>query len=153
LSDLPWQGIPVRIELRVRRFFCDSADCRQQIFTERLPKTVQRYSRRTCRLSASLQQITSALGGFAGSRLAKQLGILASGSTRHRQLRRKLIKPSAQGPRVLVLWVANTVKYKSLPMTPHLSPELVISYWAHVSKTVKDSCSVDAPSAGRGTQV
>ena len=101
LSDLPWKGIPVRIELRVRRFFCDREDCGQQIFTERLPKTVQQYSRRTCRLSASLQQITSALGGSAGSRLAKQLGILASGSTLLRQLRRKLIKPSAQGPRVL----------------------------------------------------
>src|SRR5271170_2375260 len=101
LSDLPWEGIAVRIELRVRRFFCDSEDCGQQIFTERLPKTVQRYSRRTCRLSASLQQITSALGGSAGSRLAKQLGILASGSTLLRQLRRKQIKPSAQGPRVL----------------------------------------------------
>jgi len=101
LSDLPWEGIPVRIELRVRRFFCDSEDCGQQIFTERLPKTVQRYSRHTCRLSASLQQITSALGGSAGSRLAKQLGILASGSTLLRQLRRKLIKPSAQGPRAL----------------------------------------------------
>jgi transposase len=101
LSDLPWEGIPVRIELRVRRFFCNSEDCGQQIFTERLPKTVQRYSRRTCRLSLSLQQITSALGGSAGSRLAKQLGILTSGSTLLRQLRRKLIKPSAQGPRVL----------------------------------------------------
>ncbi|MGC1548348.1 MAG: ISL3 family transposase [Rhodanobacter sp.] len=101
LSDLPWEGIPVRIELRVRRFFCDSEDCGQQIFTERLPKTVLRYSRRTCRLSVSLQQITSALGGSAGSRLAKQLGILASGSTLLRQLRRKLIKTSAQGPRVL----------------------------------------------------
>jgi len=81
LSDLPWGAIPVRIELRVRRLFCDSEDCGQQIFTERLPKTVQRYSRRTCRLRASLQQITSALGGSAGSRLPKQLGILASGST------------------------------------------------------------------------
>jgi len=101
LSDLPWEGIPVRIDLRVRRFFCDSPDCGQQIFTERLAKTVQRYSRRTCRLSASLQQITSALGGSAGSRLAKQLGILASGSTLLRQLRRRQIKPCAQGPRVL----------------------------------------------------
>ena len=101
LSDLPWEGIPVRVELRARRFFCDSQDCGQQIFTERLPKTVQRYSRRTCRLSTSLQQITCVLGGSAGSRLAKQLGILASGSTLLRELRRKLIKASAKGPRVL----------------------------------------------------
>jgi transposase len=74
LSDLPWEEIPVRIDLRVRRFFCDTEDCGQHIFTERLPKTVQRYARRTCRLSTSLQQITFALGGSAGSRLAKHLG-------------------------------------------------------------------------------
>jgi transposase len=101
LNDLPWEGIPVRIELRVCRFFCDSNDCGQHIFTERLPKTVQRYGRRTCRLSASLEQITLALGGAAGSRLAQQLGILASGSTLLRQLRRKVITPSAHAPRVL----------------------------------------------------
>jgi len=29
LSDLPWEGIPVRIELRVRRFFCGNKDCGQ----------------------------------------------------------------------------------------------------------------------------
>ena len=64
----------MRLELRVRRFFCKTEDCEQHIFTERLPKTVQRYARRTCRLSASLEQITLALGGAAGSRLAQQLG-------------------------------------------------------------------------------
>jgi transposase len=101
LSDLPWEGIPVRIELRVRRFFCGTEDCGQHIFTERLPKTVQRYSRRTCRLSASLDLITLELGGAAGSRLAQQLGILASGSTLLRQLRCRVITPSAQAPRVL----------------------------------------------------
>lgn len=101
LSDLPWEGIPVRIDLRVRRFFCDSQGCGQQIFTERLPKTAQRYSRRTFRLSTSLRQITCVLGGSAGSRLAQQLGILASGSTLLRELRRKRIQASAQGPRVL----------------------------------------------------
>ena len=42
LSDLPWQGIPVRIELRVRRFFCVRYGCRQRIFAERLPGTVKR---------------------------------------------------------------------------------------------------------------
>ena len=49
LKDLPWEGIPVRIELRVRRFFCRTENCGQQVFTERLPNTVQRYARRTCR--------------------------------------------------------------------------------------------------------
>jgi transposase len=76
LNDLPWEGIPVRIELRVRRFFCETEDCGHHIFTERLPKTVQRYARRTCRLSEALKRITLVLGGSAGSRLAEQLATL-----------------------------------------------------------------------------
>jgi transposase len=101
LNDLPWEGISVRIELRVRRFFCETEGCGHHIFTERLPKTVQRYARRTCRLSEALERITLVLGGSAGSRLAEQLGILASGQTLLRQLRRKVIFSSAQAPRVL----------------------------------------------------
>jgi transposase len=101
LNDLPWEGIPVLIELRARRFSCANEACGQRIFTERLPKTVQRYARRTCRLSEALERITLALGGSAGSRLAEQLGILASNSTLLRQLRRKAVATSAQAPRVL----------------------------------------------------
>ncbi len=101
LSDLPWEGIPVRIELRVRRFFCDNNDCGQQIYTEPLPKTVRRYGRRTCRASSALEQITLALGGSAGARLAQQLGILASGPTLLRQLRRRVVRRSSRAPRVL----------------------------------------------------
>ncbi len=68
LSDLPWEGMPVRIELHVRRLFCGTEACGQRIFTERLPNTVQRYGRRTCRLSAALKQITLAArcGGSRG---------------------------------------------------------------------------------------
>jgi len=42
-----------------------------------------------------------ALGGSAGSRLARQLGILASASTFLRQLRLKALVVPVQGPRVL----------------------------------------------------
>lgn len=100
LSDLPWEGIPLRIELRVRRFFCVADGCGQRIFTERLPNTVRRHGRRTCRLAGALDQITLALGGSAGCRLARQLGILASGSTLLRQLKRKSAAAIA-APRVV----------------------------------------------------
>lgn len=100
-SDLPWEGLPVRIQLNVRRFFCDAADCGQRIFTERLPKTVERYARRTCRLNAVLVEMALALGGTAASRLAQPLGILASDSTFLRQLRRKGVAICARAPRVL----------------------------------------------------
>jgi transposase len=101
LNDLPWEGIPVRIELRVRRFFCDNDACSQRIFTEQLPQTAPRYARRTGRLSMTLKQITWALGGSAGSRLAQQLGILTSGWTLLRHLRRTAAVDCARAPRVL----------------------------------------------------
>jgi transposase len=101
IADLPWEGVPVRIELRARRFFCDFADCEQRIFTERLPHTVAKHGRRTCRLGESLGRIVMALGGAAGSRLAKQLGILASGSTLLRQIKRTSIRNTKRSPRVL----------------------------------------------------
>jgi hypothetical protein len=41
-------------------------------------------------LDATIEQIALALGGAAGSRLARQLGILASGSTLLRELRRSI---------------------------------------------------------------
>jgi transposase len=32
LADLPWQGVPVTVRLRVRRFFCDQKTCDRVIF-------------------------------------------------------------------------------------------------------------------------
>lgn len=101
LADLPWEGIPVRIQLHERRLFCRFPDCGQRIFTERLPNTVIRSARRTCRLSAAIRQIALALGGEGGSRLARQLGILASGATFLRELRRQGMVIADCGPRVL----------------------------------------------------
>jgi transposase len=49
VADLPCHGIPVQIQLRLRRFFCDQSHCSTAIFTERLPTLVEHYSRRTRR--------------------------------------------------------------------------------------------------------
>jgi transposase len=45
LADLPWNGIPVQVILRTRRFFCETPGCAQRIFAERLPNTVAPYAR------------------------------------------------------------------------------------------------------------
>ncbi|MGI4758464.1 MAG: transposase family protein [Janthinobacterium lividum] len=37
LADLPWAGVPVRIVLQTRKFFCVRAVCSQRVFTERPP--------------------------------------------------------------------------------------------------------------------
>src|SRR5437588_10176526 len=50
-ADLPWAGWAVRLELHVRRFFCQNNECVRQIFTERLPGIVAPYARRTIRLT------------------------------------------------------------------------------------------------------
>ena len=86
LADLPWEGLPVVILLDARKFFCAEDSCRQKIFTERLPGTVVRYARRSCRSSEALNWLTLALGGRAGARLACRLGLLASRSTLLREL-------------------------------------------------------------------
>ena len=87
-------GLPVVILLDVRKFFCAEESCRQKIFTERLPGTVIRYARRSCRSSEALKWLTLALGGRAGARLACPLGLLASRST----LLRELHHPAAVAP-------------------------------------------------------
>lgn len=88
LTDLPWQGVAVRLELHARRFRCDDGLCIQRVFCERLPSVVARYARRTNRLTDALTLIGFALGGRPGSRLARELTMAASRHTLLRAIRR-----------------------------------------------------------------
>nr|WP_232298788.1 ISL3 family transposase [Granulicella tundricola] len=101
LGDLPWEGIPVSILLQTRKFFCVVETCRRRIFTEPLSGTVLRYSRRTLRSCEALDWITVMIGGQAGARLARRLGLLVSGSTLLRQLRCRARCAPVVAPRVL----------------------------------------------------
>jgi len=101
LQDLPWEGMPVEVLLQTRKFFCAGNSCRRKIFTEQLPGTVARYARRSCRSSESLSWLTLALGGRAGARLARRLGLLASRSTLLRELHHRARSIPVQSPRVL----------------------------------------------------
>lgn len=101
LADLPWHGVPVRIELHSRRFFCDSPGCERRIFTERLPETTSCHARRTCRLLSAHRMIALALGGEAGSRLARELGLLTSADTLLRRLKAAGEEPELPTPRYL----------------------------------------------------
>ncbi len=75
VSDLPWHGISVTLEVRAKRFFCDEASCERRIFCERLPDVAAR-ARKTDRLEEALLAIVFELGGRAGARLAEELGLL-----------------------------------------------------------------------------
>jgi transposase len=80
-ADLPLGGHPVRLVLHVRKFFCKNASCKRCIFAERLPDVVAPRARTTERLTVLLRAIAFALGGEAGARLAKRIGVIASPAT------------------------------------------------------------------------
>jgi transposase len=100
LADLPWQGIPVTVRLHVRRFFCDEGTCDRAIFAERLSGVVAHYARRTERLDGWFTHVSFALGGEAGSRLLKDLGVVFSGDTLLNHIRSSQLV-SRKAPRVL----------------------------------------------------
>src|SRR5918993_813572 len=75
LADLPWCGTPVRLRVRVRKFFCDEPACERRIFAERLDEVVRPFARGTDLQRGALQWIAFSLGGEAGARLARELGL------------------------------------------------------------------------------
>ncbi|WP_319946057.1 transposase family protein [Mesorhizobium sp. AR07] len=101
LSDLPWQGRIVEIQLHARRFRCADPRCQRRIFTERLPETARPKARRTSRLGESQLAIGFAVGGAPGLRLSDRLAMPVSGDTLLRMVRAAGCEPQ-QAPRVAV---------------------------------------------------
>ena len=73
--------MPVRLRVRVRKFFCDEPSCERKIFAERLDEVARLFARGTDRRREALEWIAFALGGEAGARLARELGLLVSPDT------------------------------------------------------------------------
>jgi transposase len=102
LADLPWTHLLARIQLRVRRFFCDHHTCPRTTFTERLPALVAPHARRTGRLATAQAAAGLALGGAAGARLAAKHHMPTSRNTILRLIRR-VPPPPVPAPRVIGL--------------------------------------------------
>ena len=100
LADLPWATYRVRLQLRVRKWFCANPDCVRRIFTERLPTVAAPWARRTLRLVQRLVALGLALGGRAGVRLSHAWDIAVSRHTLLRELRRHPV-PALPTPTVL----------------------------------------------------
>lgn len=75
LTDLPWHDVPIRLELKVRKFRCRNQVCPQKVFCERLPNVAVAYARRTARLMETLALLAFTLGGRGASRLSAQINI------------------------------------------------------------------------------
>jgi transposase len=101
LADLPWGEYAVVVHLKVRRLFCDNAGCERRLFAERLPGVTAPRARKTARLAERLTAVGLALGGTAGARLGRELGLGASRNTLLRLVRRAplpdVATPSALG--------------------------------------------------------
>lgn len=100
IADRPWAGLPVRLELHTRKFFCGNAACRRAIFAERLPTLVCSSARRTVRLAEDQRHLGLAHGGAPGARTGTRLGMPTSPDTVLRLVRRTPVTPTST-PRVL----------------------------------------------------
>jgi transposase len=101
LADLPWGAYAVFIRLKIRRLFCDNSQCKRCIFAERVPNVVAPWARKTMRLTGRLTALGLTVGGAAGARLGRQLGLTTSRNTLLRLVRRaplpSIATPSALG--------------------------------------------------------
>src|SRR5450755_1865652 len=88
LKDLPVQGQPVELTVRVGRWRCRNRDCPRRIFCQRLPEIAPTHARETKRFGEIGRAIAHALGGRAGARLSLRLGIPVSRNTLLRRLKR-----------------------------------------------------------------
>ena len=140
VSDLPWHGICVKLEVHARRFFCDEPSCGRRIFCERLPEIPAR-ARKTDRLEQALLAIALELGGRAGARLAEELGIVAARDT---LLRRVKGAPLREVGKVRVLGVddfafkkgstygtilVNLEDHKVVDLLPERSQESLVAWF------------------------
>jgi len=103
LHDLPWQGRPVRLHLRIRRFRCRNRQCDRKIFAERLPGVVAPQARETDRRGEVVRRVGYALGGLPGSRLLSHLSMVSSDDTVLRRV--KAWARTRSEPKVRVLGV------------------------------------------------
>jgi len=69
VADEAVGGRPLRIDLQVRRLYCENPLCPKVTFAEQVPGLTRRYQRRTPALQAVVDAVALALAGSAGARL------------------------------------------------------------------------------------
>jgi transposase len=99
-ADLPSLGRAVRLDLRLRRFYCRNAACTRRTFAERLPELIRPHARRTGRLAQAQARVGVALGGEGSARLLQHLAMPASADTVLRLIR-NLPLPEPEPPRAV----------------------------------------------------
>ena len=157
LGDLPLVGFTVYLDMNVRRFFCDNNDCKQSIFTERIPYMLASYARRTNRLASQQRQVAFALGGEAGASLLAIMGMAVSPDTLIRLIR-KTPEAEIETPKVLGIddWakhkgqsygtiLVDLEKHRAIDLLPERSTELLATW-------LKEHPGVEVISRDRGAE-
>src|SRR5262245_24689456 len=81
VTDLLCGGRTVTLLILARRFFCPNPRCPRQTFRERLPTIAAPRARSSHGVRAALTCIGFELGGAAGARRARTLGLPTSDAT------------------------------------------------------------------------
>jgi transposase len=100
VADVPADGRLVVVRVRVRRMRCPDPGCPAQTFREQVPGVLERYQRRTARLTGQAGAVARRLAGRAGAGLLAALGVPVSRHTTLRVLLR-LPLPEVSVPRIL----------------------------------------------------
>jgi transposase len=102
VADLPLAGVQLILHLQVRRFVCRHTVCPRRIFAERFPTLVPVRGRHSLGVCSALRHVGVAVGGRAGARLARVLGVPGSSRTLLRLVHRAPL-PTLAAPRVIGL--------------------------------------------------
>jgi transposase len=100
LQDLPLQGKVVELRIQVRRFRCQNKECRRKTFVEQVPGVTVKRARQTERFAETIRVVGYALGGEAGCRLAKRIGMSVSADTVLRRVTQSAIHIAGEPRRI-----------------------------------------------------
>lgn len=89
VARVPFDGRPVTVRVQIRRLMCLTPQC-CTTFREQVPGVLERYQRRTTRLTGQVRSVVRELAGRAGARLLSALSVRMS---RHSAIRALLRIP------------------------------------------------------------
>ena len=91
----------IQLVLSVQRYFCENPSCTHRTFAERIPETVEFYSRRTIDLEALLKVIAFETSAETVGRICQKLKVSVSPDSVLRLIRKQaaLPTPGSKGSR------------------------------------------------------
>jgi len=96
LQDLPIISRSVKLELKVRKIFCDNPKCSKKVFSQQLSDKVVPYSRRTSRANDRLLHLSKETSSNKASWISEQMLLRVSSSTCLRTIHKCNVSPPAK---------------------------------------------------------